>query len=359
MKHLRKFPDTETRDEVLAATVYDILSYTINTGIKIKIGEPGPGPEPGPEPDVPTDRIILKFMVTEGDWNEDAEKYKKQLVGENCGAIAYDGGCFKYMIKDDEDIFKNFWSQFIYFDTLGEHTVELIFNEEFDGNLPYGCLSRCNMHEAIISSNVISIGGQAFIGCSGLTSVTIPNSVTTIGDQAFQGCYELTSVTIPNSVTSIGNGAFQGCYELTSVTIPNSVTTIDDNTFNGCSSLTSVTIPEGVTKIGYAAFQGCSGLTSVTIPEGVTSIGSYAFNDCSSLTSVTIPEGVTSINYAAFNSCHGLTSITCNAINPPSIGGGVFSATNDCPIYVPASSVDAYKAATRWSEYASRIQAIQ
>ena len=40
------------------------------------------------------------------------------------------------------------------------------------------------------------------------------------------------------------------------------------------------------------------------------------------------------------------------------MGSYVFNDTNDCPIYVPSESVEAYKAATNWSYYASRIQAI-
>ena len=152
----------------------------------------------------------------------------------------------------------------------------------------------------IIPSSVTSISGNAFFGCTGLTSVTIPSSVTSIGGSAFNGCTGLTSVTIPNSVTSINWYAFSGCTGLTSVTIPNSVTSIGGYTFYGCTSLTSVTIPSSVTSIGSNAFNGCTGLTSVTIGSSVTTIGNSAFYNCTGLASVTIPNSVTSIGSNAF-----------------------------------------------------------
>ena len=98
--------------------------------------------------------------------------------------------------------------------------------------------------------SVTSIGGSAFYGCTGLTSVAIPNSVTSIGGSAFYGCSGLTSIEIPNSVTSIGSCAFYKCSKLTSIEIPNSVTSIGDDAFSGCSKLTSVEIPNSVTSIG-------------------------------------------------------------------------------------------------------------
>ncbi|MDE5574400.1 MAG: leucine-rich repeat protein [Bacteroidales bacterium] len=88
-------------------------------------------------------------------------------------------------------------------------------------------------------------------------------------------------------MTSIGSSAFFGCSGLTSVTIPEGVTTIEYRTFYACSGLTSVTIPESVTSIGSSAFGDCTGLTSVTIPKSVTSIGDGAFYGCEKLLSVT------------------------------------------------------------------------
>ena len=175
------------------------------------------------------------------------------------------------------------------------------------GKAFWGCTGLTSI---IIPDSVTSIGGKAFCVCSGLTSITIPDSVTSIGYGAFDGCRGLTSITIPNSVTSIGRETFQDCSGLTSITIPNSVTSIGDDAFEDCRSLTSITIPNSVTSIGDRAFDGCSGLTSITIPNSVTSIGYLAFGGCHSLTSITIPDSVTSIGGCAFSCCSSLTSIT-------------------------------------------------
>ena len=114
---------------------------------------------------------------------------------------------------------------------------------------------------------------------------------------------------------------------------------------------------DGVTSIGYS-FSGSS-LISVEIPDSVESIGAYAFQNCKSLESVTVGEGITSIGNVAFLGCSSLTSVTVRATTPPTLGGtSVFSNTPDnLVIYVPAESVEAYKAASGWSSYSSKIQA--
>ena len=198
-----------------------------------------------------------------------------------------------------------------------------------------------------IGTHVTSVGQVAFINCTNISEVTIPDSVLSIGLSAFVGCRGLTSITMGDGVTSIGNYAFLSCTNLSEITIPDSVTSLGTATFRGCSGLTNVTIGNGLTSIGSSAFDGCSGLTSVhitdiakwcgisfgsldanplyyahnlycngvkvtdlVVPDSVTSIGNGAFYFCSGLTSVTIGDSVTSIGKNAFTNCTNLTSVT-------------------------------------------------
>ena len=223
-----------------------------------------------------------------------------------------------------------------------------VFGTWFQGN--------SSLIEVTIPLGIKSISDYAFCNCSSLTSVTIGDSVTTIGSWAFSYCDRLASVTIPDSVTTIGDGAFYDCVSLIVVTICDSVTTIGDSAFCHCSNLTSVTIGNSVTTIGDGAFQSCSSLTSVTIGDSVTTIGDGAFLECSNLTSVTIGNSVTTIGDGAFYSCKSLTSIYCEATTPPSLGAYVFdSFVSNRKIYVPAQSVEAYKSAKYWKNYALAI----
>lgn len=221
-------------------------------------------------------------------------------------------------------------------------------------------ITRSNLVSAEIGNCVTEIGSYVFNGCSNLTSVTIPNSVTRIGTSAFYGCRSLTGITIPDSVTYIGNSAFSGCSSFTSVIISSGVTDIRNYTFSNCTSITSVTIPNSVTSIDKSAFNNCSGLTSLTIPNSLRTIGDEAFYGCRSVTSnIVIPSSVANIGARAFCNCSGLTSITVENTVPQGLGSNALDNTNDCPIYVPAESVDRYKSSNRgWSAYASRIMPI-
>ena len=222
----------------------------------------------------------------------------------------------------------------------------------------YGAFYGCRSLTGVTIGNAVTvIGGDAFNGCSGLTSVTIPDSVTSIGALAFQDCSALTGITIPNSVTSIGNYAFCSCRNLTSITIPEHVASINTGVFQDCSGLTSVTIPDSVKTIGNWAFYECEKLTGVTIPNSVTNIGNFAFCYCYGLTSIIIPDSVTNIGIQTFTGCFNLRTMTVEATTPPTLDSYAIS-TATTAIYVPADSLDAYKTADGWKDYADKIQAI-
>ena len=125
----------------------------------------------------------------------------------------------------------------------------------------------------------------------------------------------------------------------------------------------SITIPEGITRIGFVTFKGCRSLTTIIIPNGVTRIEGDAFMDCSGLASVTIPNTVTNIEDGAFYNCRSLTDVYCYAPEPPSVSTTDFEGSWDgypfdqnyikehTTLHVPASSLEKYKTALRWSDF--------
>ena len=147
------------------------------------------------------------------------------------------------------------------------------------------------------------------------------------------------------------------------VTISDGVTTIGSDAFYGCSSLMSVVIPSSMIEIGDRAFSNCSSLTSIEIPNSVTVIDEYTFYGCSSLTSIEIPNSVTVIYGYTFYGCSSLAEIKCEAVEPPSCNGsnvfgdGFYYGVNktDCKLYVPEESIEKYRAANQWKDFANII----
>ena len=160
------------------------------------------------------------------------------------------------------------------------------------------------------------------------------------------------------SWTQVAPQAFDVSKMLTTAILPDSIEYIHQLAFQDCIELSSINLPEGLLEIGYQSFANCTALKSITFPSTLHTINTEAFIRAG-LESITIPVSVNSIGGGAFQNCTSLTSITCLSTTPPYMtGSNTFVNTNDCPIYVPADSVNAYKTSSRWSSYASRIQAI-
>ena len=159
-------------------------------------------------------------------------------------------------------------------------------------------------------TNTSFLGEDAFYGCDGLTSVSLPDTVTTIGWWAFYNCAGLTSMDLPDSLVYLGWYAFSGCDSLAAVSFPDGLTRIGWGTFAGCDVLNNVNLPSSVTNIGYGAFYNCTALTVLSLPECLKTVEDYAFYRCEGLTSVYVPMSVTEIGDHAFEGATALSYVT-------------------------------------------------
>ena len=116
-----------------------------------------------------------------------------------------------------------------------------------------------------------------------LTGVTGWGATPTLPDRAFMGCTNLQEVKLPDGVQEIGEFAFLRCNALTTVNLPQ-VTRIDNSAFRECTSLKTLTL-DNAAAIGQDAFYGCTGLETLKIPM-CTRFGNYIVTGCKALTRI-------------------------------------------------------------------------
>lgn len=256
-----------------------------------------------------------------------------------------------------------------------------------DGELK--CFISTGITTYTIPDSVTSIGSYAFWNCIGLTNLTIPDSVTSIGSYAFSSCTSLANVIISDNITEIGDWAFGYCKGLKSINLPKSIKIIGYGSFSH-SGIESINIPDSVEEIGQSSFSRCPSLKSCVINgngqavikedafracaaletveiSGVKSIDVFAFRDCTNLGKISFSKDIEYVGQYICLDCTALKSVYFNSITPCELRPDAFTYTAyhdiveyypklDCTIYVPRESLDVYKSANGWKEYASQIE---
>ena len=315
---------------------------------------------------------------------EDCTNLKSITIPETTIAIAHDwiDGC----------------NLNIYYEGSLEQWLYISFEERWGITPYYGYnlyINNSLLEEVLIPNTIDVIAERVFYGCNSIKHITIPNHVQEIGNNSLSECKMLETVIFEenSTLTTIEHGAFYGDVALKSIKIPSSVTyfsnyvfyncsnletaefeegiqldSIPSYTFYGCRLLKTIQIPYGVTTIGNNAFYGCYGLTSIglygsgaslELPDTITKIEPHAFAYCVNVVTATIPSNLESIGYSTFYNCTALTTVTMLSVNAPTVtSSGLFTNCSSLTrIVVPTTSVSAYKSASYWSSYKSKIVA--
>ena len=243
------------------------------------------------------------------------------------------------------------------FPVTGECTV--YYTYIYPNVFPWDCFAGAKVIRAVINEGVVSLSNDCFKGCTGLTSVTLPNTLEKINTDCFYDCVSLTGITLNEGLKYIYPYAFFNCSSITSITIPSTFAGIGYFAFSRCSSLrsfygnfassdnrlllsngfikdleggispyeaenipantalffapaglTSYNLPNGIISTYVGSFSLCKQLTAISFPNTLQTIRDSSFVGCSSLQEIVIPSGVTSLGLDSFGNCYSLSSIT-------------------------------------------------
>lgn len=160
--------------------------------------------------------------------------------------------------------------------------------------------------------------------------------------------------------------AFYDCTNLTHMKLPLSVMQLGIDAFMNTPNLAMNVVLPNLTSVNFGAFE-TSGIVKVldlgkitTIPKRGASSRNHRFiGNCQNLTVAIMPSTLQSMNDSSVENCRNLQAFICRAATPPAITSeSIYGNGENMYIYVPDASVEAYKTATNWSTYASRIKGI-
>ncbi|MBR1725750.1 MAG: leucine-rich repeat protein, partial [Muribaculaceae bacterium] len=265
----------------------------------------------------------------------------------------------------------------------GKVTIPGVANGYTVTTIGEGAFQFCEyVTEFEIPTTITSIHKQAFAYCSAVTALDIPDEVQELGDACFYWCESAKSIKLPAGLTSIPQMMVTSCHALENIELPAGIESIPNSAFAYCTSLAHIDVPEGVTLIDVSGFLHCEALQSITLPTTLKRINNGAFTNCEQLEAIELPEGIEYLGDFIFWNCYTLTTFAFPAslthigtfllasdanitsvysYLPEPIDLGDFGNTQTftmlpgitgaCTLYVPAGTVDLYRAASGWNVF--------
>lgn len=158
-------------------------------------------------------------------------------------------------------------------------------------------LSKAKWKGAVVDmrgmSKLQTVSAATFRGFAPLARVFFPDTVTVIDDEAFLDCSNLVEMAIPQKLTRIGVRAFKNCGKIANeVVINEGVTDVGEEAFRDCQTIPKFTFPSTLTVMKELAFAGCKSIKDINLPEGVVTLKNGCFSYCGELESLYLPSTI-------------------------------------------------------------------
>jgi hypothetical protein len=233
--------------------------------------------------------------------------------------------------------------------SLGLHNIETF------GVYSVECPSLT--YNELILPNARSVGQYAF-NKTKIKSLQLPNIESYTAGNVYYSTWGdrdyIEEIILSDNITILNGYTFYSHSLLKNIGVNwEGVTSIGKAALSNCSSFSQNFILRSASQIGESCFEA-SGILSIVAPS-VSSIANYAFRYCNKLRYAVLSKVIASIGSYAFRGCEVMQALVIPVVTPPALGTSVFMSPNNCLIYVPDASVSAYREASGWSAYASRI----